>query len=518
MQIADFKGKKWVIGLDWEVLPGNKTIKAESKEVAVSEKKAYGVLITQGMSDNQISGQGGKFVAIGLSNKASKYPSAALLLALANESETNAASEFDDKTDWIVIEELPNDRYWMVAISRNIPIPQTDVILDRTTLISKINSLLVNDVFKIFTTSSDIREVYDGQKEIINKGINELTADVYVKTKFTKLTGIPTNVMIGGAVAVALGIMFLGFQAYSQSSLAKRQQEEVAKRAAQEQEMRRIAYEAKMKEYEQEYAKARQAQLDAVVNGLAGDPNKILNAFFQAYNIVGDLQQGTNGWHLNTINCSFNQALEKKANCTINFSRTGLTTNRMLLQDYPDAVINGDDASVTRAILTSADTFKVPPYTVLDSLPTAKTWGFDMISQLQLLKIVDVDHKVSASSEIFFTPPAKPLSDQEVAAAKAPEAPAPVSIGISSGTIELNSNNVALLREIADNIDFKSVGVKDIEFKTEANFTKWKLQMNYYVRNGVGTIGAGGSEGLPATNMPKEDGKLPADSLPKYNN
>lgn len=498
MQIVDFKGKKWVIGLDWEVLPGNKTIKAEMKDVALSEKKSYGVLITQGMSENQHSGQGGKFVAIGLTNKTSKYPSAALLLALANDAEANSASEFDYKTDWIVIEELPNDRYWMVGISKNIPLPQTDVVLDRTTLVERINNLLQNDVFKIFTTSAEIREVYEGRKEIINKGINELTAEIYTKTKFKKLTGIPPNAMVAGAVAVVLTVGFLGFQTYLDSALAKQQREEVAARAAAEEAARQQAYEEEMRQYKIAYEEARNAEIRNVVNGLSGDPNKLLNAFYQ---VVGDFNFGSSGWKVEKINCQFNHALDKKANCSINFKRTGLTTNRMLLQDYPDAVINGDVASVSRALIAPEDTFKVPSVNVLDQLPTAKTWGFDMISQLQLLKIVKVNHIVSASNEIFFTPPVKPLSEQEKAGGLIQETPVPVSIGVSSGTIELNSDNFIILREVADNIDFKSVGVTNVDFSMEDNNLGWKVLMNYYVRNGDGVIGASDSTNLPATNV-----------------
>lgn len=505
MQTVDFKGKKWVIGLDWEVLPGNKTIKAESKEVAVSEKKSYGVLITQGMSENQHSGQGGKFVAIGLASKTSKYPSAALSLALANDAEINSASDFDYKPDWIVIEELPDDRFWMVGISKSVPLPQTDVVLNKTDLVEKINNLLVNDVFKIYSTSAEIRQIYEGQKEIINKGINDLTANVYTKTKFKKLTGIPPNLMIAGGVGVAIVLGLLAFQAYSDSSIAKKQREEVARRAAEEMEARKKAYEEAMKKYEIDYKIAKDAAIQGVVNGLAGDPNKLLGAFYQ---VIGDLTVGSSGWNMSTINCQFNLALEKKATCSLNFKRTGLATNRMLLQDYPDAVINGDEASLTRAVLASSDTFKIPNLSALDHLPTAKSWGFDMISQLQLLKIVDVNHTVSASNEIFFTPPVKPLSEQEKAMAKVPEVPAPVSIGIASGTIELTSNNFVILREVADNIDFKSVGVTNVDFKLENGNISWKILMNYYVKNTDGVIGAGGSKGLPASNMQEAgDGK-----------
>lgn len=498
MQIVDFKGKKWVIGLDWEVLPGNKTIKAESKDVAVREKKAYGVLVTQGMSENQHSGQGGKFVAIGLTNKTSKYQSAALSLALANDAESNSASDFDYKTDWIVIEELPNDRYWMVGISKSVPLPQTDVILDRTTLIERINNLLLNDVFKIFSTSAEIREVYEGQKEIINKGINDLTADISAKTKFKKLTGIPPNIMVAGAVAVAATVAFLGYQTYSDSALAKKQREEVAARAAAEEAARQRAYEEQMRLYKIAYEEIKNAEINKVVTGLAGDPNKLLNAFYQ---VVGDLNFGSSGWKVEKINCQFNYVLEKKASCTINFKRTGLTTNRMLLQDYPDSVINGDSASVVRALIAPTETFKVPTVDDLNKLPTAKTWGFDMISQLQLLKIVKVNHIVSASNEIFFNPPPKPLSEQEKASGLIQETPTPVSIGISSGNIELNSNNFVILREVADNIDFKSVGVTNVSFSMENNNLNWKVNMNYYVKNGDGVIGASDSTSLPATNV-----------------
>lgn len=511
MQTVDFKGKKWVIGLDWEVLPGNKTIKAESKEVAISEKKAYGVLITQGMSENQISGQGGKFVAIGLANKPSKYPSAALFLALANDIETNSANEFDYKTDWIVIEELPNDRYWMVGISKSVPLPQTDIILDRTSLIEKVNNLLVNDVFKIFTTSAEIREVYEGQKEIINKGVNELTADIVAKTKFKKLTGIPNNVIVGATVGLAMAIMFLGYQSYSESAMAKRQQLIIAERAAQEAAEKERVYQEALRQYQNDYDAVKKAELERVVLGLSGDPNKLLNAFYQ---VVGDLEVGENGWKLDAVDCAFNHAFEKKATCTLNFKRTGLTTNRMLLQDYPDATINGDEASVTRALIAPEDTFKVPKFSVLDELPTAKTWGFDMISQLQLLKIVDVDHNVSSSSEIFFTPPAKPLSEQEKAVGQIQETPVPVSIGISSGQIELNSSNFVILREVADNIDFKSVGVTNVGFKIENGNIKWNVKMNYYIKNGDGTIGASDSSALPATNV-EEKSENQQNGLPK---
>ncbi len=53
--------------------------------------------------------------------------------------------------------------------------------------------------------------------------------------------------MIAGAVAIAITVGYLGFQTYSESALAQKQREEVAARAAAEEEARQREYDEQMR-------------------------------------------------------------------------------------------------------------------------------------------------------------------------------------------------------------------------------------------------------------------------------
>ena len=139
MQITQLRGKKWVIGLDWEILAGDLSIKQEAKDVAEKTNCNYGLLIEY---ENQY--------AIGLSQKSSKEPSAALNLALANQ-ESRAQNGLDNYPDWIVVEEAGEDKYWMGVIKNGLPAPQFDAVFDITTVKEKFAELIVNDTYKFFS-------------------------------------------------------------------------------------------------------------------------------------------------------------------------------------------------------------------------------------------------------------------------------------------------------------------------------------------------------------------------------
>src|SRR5690606_14190396 len=123
MQIVEFKNKKWIIDLDWEILPDEDDVSRKDiiKNIATKTNCNYGVFI-------DFDGQ----EAIGLAKKNSKVPSASLYLALANQEYRANTSEMSLYPDWIVIEEVGEEKYWMAVINRGIPAPQFDKILDIT--------------------------------------------------------------------------------------------------------------------------------------------------------------------------------------------------------------------------------------------------------------------------------------------------------------------------------------------------------------------------------------------------
>lgn len=494
MQTIEFKNKKWVIDLDWEILPGDSTVKQESKDVAAKTACSYGLIV-------EYDGQ----FAIGLAKKNSKVPSAAFYLALANQEARLESGDSDPYPDWIVIEEMGDDKYWMSVITRGIPSPQYDKVLDITTVKEKITELLINDTYHIFSPCGEIKSIFEGIKFIEDKNLNELTEAVYSKTKFTKLRGIPNNVAYGAvALLVVMGVYF-AVDGFLDSYAMKQRAAEAQKRQQDEEKMAEAQYQEKVKIYNKQIEDLKHKEEEQIIMGLAGTPSKMLNAWYEA---IGGIESGTHGWKMNKIDCEFVPGVTPQPNsssCSIKFARTGLTTNRMLLQDYPDAEISGDLATVTRKVIVDESIFEKPDHKVLDGLPSAKNWGFDMLSQLQLLKIANIDFEIKKTTDITFIPPVKPVNPKSmVASGGKAEAVVPVSIGLGSGELVIKSDNFDLLREVADNVDFKAVGVKKISFTLgELGSIKWDATLSYYVNTVNGVIDASNSSLLSNDSLAK---------------
>lgn len=491
MQIVEFNKKKWAVDLNWETLDISETnLKKATKESAKKSNSNYGIIVRSN-SDNE--------VALGLAKKSTKVPSAALYLAIANQNYNQEST--DEYNDWIVVEEVGDDKYWMAVIRNGIPSPDFDKILDITSVKTLITNLLENDTFHIYSPCGEIQTIFESMKIVENKTLNDLTQDTKTKNKFVKLRGIPNGVIYSGLALVLLFGTWMTVDTFFESySLKEKAREAERKRIAEEQRIQ-AEYDVKLKVYEEEIIRLKEQAEKGVLLGLSGNPNKILSAWSEA---VGGLNVITNGWNMNKINCSITPLNEQsKSNCIINFERTGLTTNRMLLQDYPDADIQGDKATVSRDVITDNSIFQVPELSILNTLPDAKNWGFDMISQLQLLKIANINHKVESSADITITPPIKPLSPEEAAKGLKPVQPGPMSIGIARGQIIVNSDNFDLLRELADNVDFTATGVSSVDFTLgQLGDMKWTATFNYYIRTSAGGLIGSDSSRLSNSVLP----------------
>jgi hypothetical protein len=500
MQIQEFKGKKWIIGLDWEHLPGEASFKQEAKEIAEKQHCSYGILVDY---DQQS--------AIGLAKKDSKLPSASLYLSLANQEVRNASSNLDNYPDWIVVDEVGDEKYWMAVIRDGIPSPGYDLVMDITSIKEKITDLMINDTYRFFSPCGEIKAIFDDMKFVEEADVNKLTENVSTKIKFTKLRGIPNSVVIAGIVGIILigagmGLsQFIEGRSLREKALAiKHQQEEEAIRQQQE-------YERNMQTYNQARDQARLDAIHSVMLGLSGRAAPLLS---QWYNLIGDIPTGTHGWTLDSAECSLNMDVPGGKNgCDIHFKRTGLSTNRMFLQDYPDGTINGDDAVISRPLPITDDELNHVGEQDLAKLPNSKNWGFDMLSQLQLLKIAEINHEIKASDEIFYTEPGKPLSPDEVKSGLKPRQPVQVSLNVAKGSVIVTSKNFDLLRELADNVDFYSVGLRNATFKFgDVGDIDWTVNLNYYVQTGTGGITASDSGKLSSSALPVNPGLNPADN------
>lgn len=483
MQIVNIKGKKWVIGLDWEILPGEDDFKKERKEVANKTNSNYGVTISY---EDQY--------AIGLCNKDSKVESAAILLALANQEMKTSEDEY---SDWIVIEEMGDDKYWVGVIKNGLPSPQYDVILDITTIKDKFGELMVNDTYKLFSNSIEIQNLFEGLKIVETKNLNDLTADIKTKIKIEKIRGIPNNVVFGGIFVLVVGISGVFALNYFEkmeqlkkiaSINAKKRQESATEIAKFEEEKRK--YEETIKE------SIKKARTEAGAL-LLGNVDKSL---FVWDDIILTHSAGTHGWDLKEIDCYYNSNMENIRNsvigCDFSYERIGLSTNRMFLEENPDAIISGNKGLVKKIRKDSVHNFELEQLeSVLKNLPTAKHWSLGILSQLQLLKMLKIDYDVKDSSDIFFNKPMQVLSPEEIRAAVVPKSGGQESIKIGKGEIIIKGKDMLMFKDIGQVVDFRqSLGVAKANFKvSNLNLMDWELKINYLLNTESGENHLGSS-------------------------
>lgn len=519
MQIIDIQGKNWTIGIEWEILPGDSSPKSEAKEIAERTENRFGVLVEY--EDT---------FALGLTNKVEKKaPSAALTLAIANQDARDSSGNYPD---WIVLEEVGEDRFWMTVIKSGIPSPQFDCILSITEVKDRMTELLINDTYEVFTTSYELVSIFEGFKSITQKSLNQITESTEVPNKFEKLVGIPNSVIFIGVALMGVIASVWGISLLIEGRTLREKAEYFERQKAEQKRIREENYNKAIEKYERDIVKAKEDALDEIVFGLSGSPSKILNAF---YNTVGDMEIGTHGWDLKGINCyydlispqlSMNQGVGAngktssegsfallnahkintfpRISCDSLFERTGFNTARMFLSDYPDAKLLGNQAIVAKKVeIDSKDIVKTDA-NILSALPTAKKFGFDLQSQLQLMKIVGVEHEIESSKELFYENPGKPIQPNEGDVNIQVGSKSVEPLGISMGRIIVKGKGLELLRELADNVDFSGSSIREVQLSA-AKFDdlNWTATFNYYIKNKEGDVSASSNitkENLTVTN------------------
>ncbi len=498
MELLTIGNKKWAVGLEWEILPGDGTVAQEAKDVAEKTGLKYGVLVDY---DSNFS--------IGLTQKNTKLPSAALYLALANQDFRENNADTTDYPDWVVIEDVGDDKYWMGVIKSGLPSPQYDVLLSLAEVKEKITELLINDTYTIYSPSSEIISLFDGVKNITKDGLTELTKNVKTKLKLEKKIGIPNSVMIVGGVIVTLGLAgYIGSYFIEELDL-KKHAEKRRNEQRQEAERKRVEYEAELKKYEEEKEKAKENAIKSIFTGVGGNSNEIIKTWYAA---IGDMRMGTHGWDLKKVECYFTRDQQApKFACDYLFSKGGLASNRMLLQDYPTAKIVGNDAVVTEDISIAPEYLKFPTSFEEAKLKDSYQWSLDILSQLQLLKIIGIDYNLGTSAEVSYQVPGKPLSPDEKAAGK-PANPAKTGqTGVSKGALKIKGGNFELMKELASNLDLTGIGLEKVVFQIKGiGVVEWEAYMSYFVANNTGEMAGSSNEGLSATAIEeKADPNMP---------
>lgn len=491
MQILKMSDQKWIVGLEWETLPGDpdKTLKEELKEISERDKSSYGIIVSHNDS-----------YSVGLSFTAPKGTSAAHAIALANHVSLNNTDSINQSyPDWIVIEEITGtEKFWMGVIKKGLPAPAYDIICDITEIKDHVIELMYDDTYRIFSKSTEILSVFGSMKPVEVKSISDLTSEYKEKSKFKKLRGIPVEVMYAAGGIVILAV--IGFFVYQQI-----EGRDIAEKAASfqrqkdaEMAQKKINYEKDMKEYQLKKAQlANDAKLK-VIHGLAGNPSDMLNAWYQA---VGNMEVGTHGWKLTDVSCYYNlDKVNSKFACDYLFKRTGLSTNRMFLEDFPQAKIDGDNGLFTQIVPINSQSIASPDISIINTLKGAKNWNASMLSQLQLLKIVDINYKINDSVDIQYEVPAEPLNPTELETGVAPRSSTMQSLGVSQGILQVTGTEFDFVKEFADNVNFYGTGLRKVDFKlSQLGKISWTANFDYFILQNGGIIRSSDSSGLSSS-------------------
>lgn len=498
VQILTLDNKKWVTCLEWENLPiEEQSLKVEAKISAEKNNCTYGTIMEY--QDK---------ASVGLSPTKVKGISAAQALALANQAFLAKSDIHNPYNDWIVIEEVEDNQFWVSVTKQGLPAPGYDIIFSITELQNNISDILMqNDSYQIFSTSEIIRTTLNGIATVENKGLSQLTEGFQTKLKFYKYKGIPTSVLYGACVfmGLAVGSYFLfdyldGKKAIEKALASQRMAEEAKKQ-------KEVVYQQKMKEYEAAKIAAEKEALNKVIFGLSGNPTDMLNAW---YTTLGNTSPGTHGWSIPKVSCYYQPTVvPAQFACDYLFKRNPLATNRMLLEDYPTAKIDGENALYYTPVNIDPQSLATPDASVIGTLKGASNWNAEMISQLQLLKLVNLDYKFNNSTEITYTIPPKPLSPQEESQGNNPNAPTKVSLGVAQGTLTVKGNNFDFVKEFADNVNFYGTGLRKVDFTISGSNIVWEATFDYFINTRGGTLNSGNSANVEQPNTNNNVEPLP---------
>lgn len=488
MKKISLDGIEVLAGLEWTILDSGKTHKKALAEYMANNKGLrHGIVMTShGESAVGRMPAGEKF-------KKGKTPSAAALLALANQRQLEAmGSSLDTEnpgtitdSNWIVAQPIEGDSelYWMGAVRNGLPTPGSDFIGTLDEVTERIETLLHIGNFIIYSRSKEIRYNFSAMTSVIEKQFAELVAGIpphKAEIKMFSLAGYLTMGILVGFVLLVGG--WWGFTTWQE----KVQQEKArieAQRAADAQ-TKQAAEE--VKKYEQDVRAVIIKSLDEgmaeVDAGLSSSsPLATMVAWRDLiYNM--DVYQST--WDIQGVNCGVENQTPV---CTISLQRGETGNNRQLLLEHPDAVIDGDSASYA---------VRGPDLQTRDVNSSHVTSALDfqkgLLSELQVLRQASITHQVAASQDIVknveLPPPPSVLPAAAVEAVEGAPAVQSISInlGFASGELNISGEGLWQVSGLGKYLDQPNVRVTEFSTTISAgNLEKmtWNLKAAYFIRN-----------------------------------
>lgn len=483
MEIINLNGKKLAVGFEWEIIPKDisRKLNDELRDIAKKNNCSYGLSFTYDDT-----------TAAAFSDKKTNVVSGALLLSLAQQDYLSGIdrSNKDIRKDWIVIEKYSEDGYWFSVFKDGVPTPSFDIITNDFGLIREnLDNLLKIDTFIIKTKLTEVIEFLEESghatpvEQVSFEDITGLIDNKTIKKigKLKKLVGIPQQYIIIAGAVVATGIFFFAFDTIlnelkKRELQAKRAQAQSAAKLKEEAE-----YKARVLNYYKAFYTARDKALQDANNYIAQDALNTaeLMSSYANFNVP------TNGWDIASVSCKVTDSstLNDKILCIKKFKKGTNTTNKMLIDAEPTAFMKSP---------TAIEAFAEKKFAYPTTNASLATYNFislddfsiNYISKLQLLKYSGISLELKdAPQEIIFTPPALPLTKEEIEKGVKPAPTVPLKIGYAKGIFNLTGKGYSKYVELTKGMEWSSISLSGTEFTYSTYFNpSWKADFSYILK------------------------------------
>lgn len=505
-RIIKLQNTQVVIGLEWFLLDAR-----DAKEKQMSERRAVQKVLKENAGTKAgIVVRSADTAVLGLMPKGQKkpsVPSGAALLAFASQDaqgrSTGQSSSIED-TQWMVIERLGEDEYWLVDLRDGVVVPGADFVGDLDKVRQYLDEMLEDPGFKVFTTDPEIQSIAAHRANLISKDASTIIAEIEKPTRgnLKTLSGIDPTMLL---VIVAFALLVGGFFGYDYFSKVQKERQMRAQAAARQSEEAQ-----RLKKESDDYVTAVKAAvltaLDTAVssvNAALGTPGsrEILGSWV---GLIESVPLNHSGWATERIECLMETP--EKPLCTVFVRRGPAGINRILLEDYPDVQLNGDEASY---VVRGPDlTARSADWNQLDS---AHGLMMGLVSDLQFIQNTGISYNQSASKDIVqaVTLPTPPASLFTPGTEQAAAAPAPVNTGVSKGDLGLTGDGLWQLPGLAKMLDRNGIGVKAVNVDLKSGKDAWQLQTEYFIRSLPSPV-------LPVIVGPKDVGAITVELPEKY--
>ena len=500
MKTIGSKKTSGTIGLEWMVLdskiPEAKAVRAQLNDEIFAGVK-YGVVFRFRGGSMPITMLG--LVPAGESKPSS--PSAAAWVALAHQNEqlvrrksetasrkkgkkvadevsqpadTLSSGTGDGNQDWMVIQKLSENEYWFLLVRDGVPMPTTDIVIPYDGVVQLMAEALTHPVV-LFSNDQDIIDQAQGLAyRVEKKDFSEIVAGVRPgRAQIKALKGIPASVILSLIMVVLTLSLWWGYSAW--------QAHEARKAAQQKAQAAAAAQAAQLRKDQEAYDGAvRQAVLSALKSGMdkvnanlvAPSVPDVIGGWLE---LVHQTSINHAGWEVSGFECAY---AEDRPECTVSLKRGTYGVNRLLLEDHPDAVLEGDQA--TYKIVAAESPSR---QTSIAELPHAKDFTANFISELQFLHLASVTYTLSESKEMTESVklPEPPASMFKPGAT--PPAVGPVQLGVATGELSLTGNSLWQLDGLAYLLSGSNLSAQGLSLAaTRAETGAWTLKVAYTIR------------------------------------